>query len=478
MKQVCIVLLNAVLTILSFFWDGILFIIDLFPTNKGYNAQFGYTYQIASRANKGFLISTYRKLTRKKSFENLIICGGTGSGKTSKLLIPILFNLKNCSLVINDPSKELYYKCSGYLSQFFGIQVLNFSDATSSAGYNILSRIKKGNDIQKLADLLTRNTISGGSADPFWAIKTKETLSILIRLVLYQKKEYQTMANVLFCLNNLMANPEIIDELIVKTHDSKLLLDYKSLIATSDKVLQNILSSTKAALQIFDDEEIARVTSFDSIDFESLRERPTIIFLHNSVADMAYYSTLNAIVFQQFYTFILNGLPKKSDLDIFIILEEASSLYVPVLPIALANCRKYRVGTAILIQAPEQLETYYGKEATNIINNCITRIFLAGLSSINMLRELETISGKFTYKDKKGIDRTRPLITIDEARILPDNRTLILHANMPIIKGRVSPYYQSFKYSSYSNLPPVELHRELPERHIQFLTEPQEEELV
>ena len=284
------------------------------------------------------------------------------------------------------------------------------------------------------------------------------------------------MANVLFFLNNLMAaNPEMIDRLIVKTGDSKLLLDYKALIATSDKVLQNILSSTKAALQIFDDEEIAKVTSYDSIDFEELRERPTIIFLHNSVADQAYYSTLNAIVFQQFYTYILTEIPNESDLDIFILLEEASSLYVPVLPLALANCRKYRVGTVIIIQAPEQLETYYGKEASNIINNCITRIFLTGLSSLNMLRELETISGKFTYKDKKGAEKTRPLITIDEARMLPANRTLILHSNEPIIKGRVSPYYKSYKYQAFCNIPPVRLQTSLTSRPIKLFAEPLQE---
>ena len=474
MEEILKAILKFIIAFFSFLWDGLIYFIDSFPKSNEYNAKFGSTSKIASPFNEGLLISHKGKLTRKKSFENVLICGGTGSGKTSKLLIPILLNLKNCSIVINDPSKELYNKCSGYLSKFFYIKVLNFSDASKSAGYNILSRIKKSNDIQKLADLLTRTTVSGGN-DPYWSIKTKETLSILVRLVLFQEKKYRTMANVLFFLNNMMANPEMIDTLIVKTHDSKLLLDYKSLIANSDKGLQNILSSTKAALQNFDDDEIAKVTSYDSIDFEELRERPTIIFLHNNVADAAYYSTLNAIVFQQFYTYILSELPKDSDLDIFILLEEASSLYVPVLPLALANCRKYRVGTVIIIQAPEQLETCYGKEASNIINNCITRIFLAGISSVNMLRELETISGKFTYQDKKGAEKTRPLITIDEARLLPENRTLILHGNIPIIKGRVSPYYKSYKYQAFCNIPPVRLQTSLTSRPIKLFTEPLQE---
>jgi len=470
MKTLVQILFKTLSFFLSILWDGLLILADALGGRRGFNARFGYEHSIASRFNFGFLVTRNGRLSRRQSFENLLVCGGTGSGKTSKILIPNLLQLKNCSLLINDPSKELYLKCSGYLSKYFDIRVLNFSD-TASSGYNILSRVRSNTDVQKLADLLTKSTVDRGNNDPFWGIKTKEVLSVLIRLSLYQPKKYRNMANVLDLLNHLISSPETIDRLVVRTRDKKLLIDYKSIIAASDKVLQSILSNTKAGLQVFDDEMTAKVTAFDSIDFESLRARPTIIFLHNSIADQAYYSTLNAIVFQQFYSFILTELPRRSDLDIFIILEEASSLYVPVLPLALDNCRKYRVGTIIAIQAPEQLKTLYKNDAENIVNNCITKLYMPGLTAMDTLRELETFSGKTFYKDPKGVERIRPLLTIEDARMLNKNRSLIVHSNLPIIKGRTRAYFRSLRYKAYCSLPTMQLINRIPSRPVPLITE-------
>src|SRR5476651_1428386 len=89
---------------------------DAFEKQNGFNAAFGNESDIASRFNKGFLISKHRKLTRRKSYENILLSGPTGSGKTTRLLLKNLFALKNCSMVVNDPSKELFLLASGYLS--------------------------------------------------------------------------------------------------------------------------------------------------------------------------------------------------------------------------------------------------------------------------------------------------------------------------------------------------------------------------
>src|SRR5476651_913950 len=118
---------------------------DAFEKQNGFNAAFGNESDIASRFNKGFLISKHRKLTRRKSFENVLLSGPTGSGKTTRLLLKNLYSLKGCSLIINDPSGELYQLASGYMNPFFDIKSLNYSDSTVSSGFNVLSRIKKPN---------------------------------------------------------------------------------------------------------------------------------------------------------------------------------------------------------------------------------------------------------------------------------------------------------------------------------------------
>jgi type IV secretion system protein VirD4 len=288
-------------------------------------------------------------------------------------------------------------------------------------------------------------------------------------LVLHQSEEYRNMANVLHVLNNFAAQPKKVDIWIAKTKDAKLILDYKALIATPDKTLQNIVASAKAALQLFDDPEIAKTTAYDSIDFDELRRKPNIIFLHNSIADQKYVSILNGIFFEQLYGHILQRLPEKKELDLFVILEEASSLYVPLLPLALANCRKHRVGNLICVQSPNQLKTLYKDDADNIASNCVTKIYLPGQTSMETLRDLEALSGKCIYTDEKKQERVKQLLTVDEIRLLPENRSLILSGNNPFIKGRTSPYYKSYKYKKYAQIPPIPLQGDIPDEPIALM---------
>ncbi|MFZ4797534.1 MAG: type IV secretory system conjugative DNA transfer family protein [Bacteroidia bacterium] len=440
------------------------------PKQQGFKAEFGSETDIASSFNKGFLISKNRKLTRRKSFENLLISGPTGSGKTTRLLLKTLYELKNCSLVVNDPSKELYLLSSGYLTKYFDIQTLNFSDSKISSGYNILSRIQKPTDIHKIAHMLVASTLEKGSnGDPFWSLQTKNLLSIFIRLVQFQDVEFRTMANVLYILNVFAVKHKVVDGWILETKDKNLILEYKAVITTPEKTLQNITATCKAALQLFSDPEIAKVTSCDSIIFSALRQKPTIIFLHNSISNMKYTSTLNAIFFEQLYHHILENLPHKNELDLFIMLEEASSLYIPILSTAIANTRKHRVGNIICVQSPAQLEHFYYKDAQNITANCVSKIFLPGISSLEILRELETLGGKTNYIDEKGHEKTKSLITIDEIRLLEENRTLILSGNNRFILGRTSPYYRSFTYKRRSRIPPLPLKSDIQNTPIRLL---------
>src|SRR5690606_3525465 len=114
--------------------------------------------------------------------------------------------------------------------------------------------------------------------------------------------------------------------------------------------------------------------------------------------------------------------------------------------------------------------TFYKDDAENIVSNCVTKIFLPGITSMETLRDIETLSGKAMLKDKQGTERIRPLITIDEIRQLPENRTLILSGNHPIIKGRTSPYYHAyFTYLKYSKVPPIPLQGNIPGTPIQYL---------
>lgn len=457
--------------IFYFLWeiltDTVLSLIDG-RKNKGFNAQFGSEKLIASRFNRGFLISRHRKLTRRQSFASVALLGMTSSGKTTRILLKILYTLKNASLLVNDPSKELYLYASNYLSRFFEIKVINFSDYTISCGYNILSLCTTTTHINKLADLLTRSSIAKGNADPFWTLQSNMMLQICIRLLFHHPEKYRNMFNVVHIVKTFAASPEKVDRWIVQTKDEQLILDYKAFIKTPEKTLLNVVASVRAALQPFEDENIARVTAHNSINFSELRKKPTIIFLHNSIESQKYVNMLVSIFFEQFYGNILQELPAKKDLDIFVILEELSSLYIDILPVAIVNTRKYRLGNFLCLQNQQFLKTMYGEDAINIISNCGTKIYLPGTSDINTLKEIELLSGKHTYTDN-GKEKTKPLVTADEARQLGDNHTLILSSNKPIIKGRTSPFFRSLKYKAYSKLPPPPIVGDIPDEPIPLL---------
>jgi type IV secretion system protein VirD4 len=449
--------------------DGVVGIADAFTKPKGFSAQFGRESMIASRWNRGFLISKNRRLSRRLSYQNLLLCSQTGGGKTVKVILKNLLLLRNCFAIINDPSGELYQKVSKYLSRYFNIIILNWSDHTVSCGYNFLDNIRKPNDINKIVHLLVAD-ISKGNADPFWASAAKDALSIALRIVMLQPKEFRHMANVRMVLQHLSATPEKVDAWVAKV-DAKLILDYKSLISNSPKTLQSILATAKACTQAWDDETVARITAHSSLDISQLRKKPTLIFLHTSVGDQKQFSGLTAMFFEQVFNTLLSKPKEKDDLPAYVFLEECSSLYIPLLPLFLANARKHCIGTLICLQTLSgQLKQMYGSDSSNIITNCVTKLFLAGQTEIEVLRELETLGGKTTYLDDKKGERVRSLISMDEIRQLKQNRSIIISSNKPLIKGRVSPYYRSLRFRAYTRLEPLSLKGDIPNTPIALMT--------
>lgn len=473
MKTALLIVLQIIQCIIAIVCSFFNALIDAFAKQKGFNAEFGSIRSIASWLKKGFVIAAFgRRLSMRLSMQNVLISGPTGSGKSSRIILPTLFSLTRCSALITDPSKELYFRSSGYLSQRCKIRTINFADASMSSGYNPLAHIKKSNDVNKIAAILVSTTLEkgGNNSDQFWNLQAKSCLSIFLRLALHQPQEYRNLANVLQLISIASAKPERIDELVAKTANEKLIFDWQAFISTPEKTLQLILASAKSALQPFEDEEIAKTTSHNSIDFDELRKSQTVIFLLSSVSEQKYVNVLNSLFYQQFYAHVLDRIPEKHELPIMVILEECSSMYIELLPLALANCRKHSVANMLCVQSSHtQLKATYGDQAKNIIQNCVTKLFLPGETSMEVLREIEALSGKCTYKDEHGTERTKYLVTADEARMLPDNRSLIISGNKPIIKGRTSPYWRNLLFRQCATLPPVPFKTDIPDTPVPLI---------
>jgi len=151
--------------------------------NKGYNAEFASAGTILSRGGEGFCLTGVRNLDRKRSYENALIIGGTGVGKSSVVLIPSLYTMRS-SFIVHDPSGELHSRTAGYLKQRgYTILVLNPSNPAISSGYNPLSRVRSSSEIQKVASMLVDTAFGQKTKDPFWNTQAVALLSMFITVL-------------------------------------------------------------------------------------------------------------------------------------------------------------------------------------------------------------------------------------------------------------------------------------------------------
>ena len=252
-------------------------------------------------------------------------------------------------------------------------------------------------------------------------------------------------------INAFSGTPQKVDKLFVRAKDDDLLADYKAYVAYDSKMLMSIIATARTALSIFADPEVAKVTACDSIDFESFRKQKTILYINNDVNSMKYYSVLSSMFFEQFFGNVMSHLPEKNDLPVFFLLDEASSLYLSILPVAISNIRKYNAGILQVYQSQSQLFDLYGiPQGRNILANSFAKVYMPG-QPLETARELELLLGKYEFVDDENNKRTRQLLTMDEIRIL--NEALILIGNHPPVKTKMIPYYEQTKMRLLTELP-------------------------
>lgn len=449
-------LFSLLVEIVTVFFDFIASLIQ--PDRKTeYDADFISVRNILQRKDTGFCLTGKFSLSIEESYKNCLVLGGSGSGKSSTILVnSILFMMRGkSSLVINDPSGELLLLTSGVLKlSGYIVKVLDYNSIFSEC-FNPLKRCKSISDIQKLSALLIRNALGESRGDQFFNKSAESVLSLFIRyLIFYTQPEYRTLYNVLHLINLFAGSPEKIDKLILKTKDEKLIAEYKAFINYGSKTLMSVVATAKTSLSLWTDETVAMISSVDTIDFAEFREKRIALFINNSVPDMQYFGALSSLFFQQFFNEILIKIPQKKENSIFFLLDEAGSMYLPSLSVVISNIRKYKSGILLVFQDSHFIESIYGSHETkNISANCYAKIYLPG-QPIETCKMLETTLGRFEYTDEKEILRTRQLMTADEIRIT--DKAIILIGNKPPIHGTLHPFYKNGKLKSMTKILPCE----------------------
>lgn len=452
--------------ILTLLWDVLMVIFNRQPKRKEVlDADFIQAKKILSAFNRGFSLNGTLHATTKDSYMSAMVLASSGGGKTVTVCIPTLYNLSKHghSVIINDPSGELYRASAGIFSKRgYSIKVLHYSNPDISDGYNPMFRATDASGLQKVASLLVRNALGENSKDPFWSTQSVLLISLLMRILKKQNPWYQNLANVKLLLDTMAVNSEAMAVIVAKCADREILSEYKQFVVMDKKLLVSIVSTCRAALAIFSDPSVQKLTAFDSIDFDGFRSEKTVLFIQNKTGEIKYYSTLSAIFFEQCFTHIMERFPEKNERSIFFVIDEASSLYLPSLQIALSNLRKFRAGIMTIAQDYNQYVHLYGSyEAEAIRSNSFSKIFFPG-QSIPVCRDLEVTLGQFQYQDEQGNIKTRSLMSADEIRAMEPNTALIVCGSHRAIHTKMYPYYKNFKYRRLASLPMPELTSKLP----------------
>ena len=343
--------------------------------------------------------------------KNVLIVGGSGSGKTRFFIKPNLMQLHS-SYVVTDPKGQLVLETGRLLERAgYKISVLNTINFKKSMHYNPFAYIHSEKDILKLVTCLIANTTgSGQKGDEFWTNAEKLLYMALIGYIHYEApEEEQNFGTMLEMLNSMevreddeeFKNPVdcLFDELKAKDPGHFAVRQYAKYKLAAGKTAKSILVSCGARLAPFDIAELRDVTAYDELALDTLGDRKTALFLIMSDTD----STFNFLI-SMVYTQLFNLLCEKAD-DVYggrlpvhvrCLIDECANIgQIPNLEKLMATIRSREISACLVLQAQSQLKALYKDNADTIIGNCDSRLFLGG-SEPSTLKELSQSLGKET----------------------------------------------------------------------------------
>ena len=354
--------------------------------------------------------------------KNVLVVGGSGSGKTRFWLKP---NLLQChsSYVVTDPKGTIVLECgNAMLKNGYKVRILNTINFKKSMHYNPFSYVHSEKDILKLVTTLMTNTKGEGSGgDPFWEKSERLLLTALIAYLHYEAPvEEQNFATLLEMLNTMQVleddeeyqNPVdlLFEELAKKKPNSFAGRQYKLYKLAAGKTAKSILISCGARLAPFDIQELRDLTMYDELQLDTLGDKKTALFLIMSDTD----STFNFLI-SMVYTQLFNLLCDKADdvyggklpIHVRCLIDECANIgQIPNLEKLVATIRSREISACLVLQARSQLKAIYKDNADTIVGNMDSQIFLGG-SEPTTLKDLSEILGKetidaFNTSDTRG----------------------------------------------------------------------------
>ena len=410
--------------------------------------------------------------------KNVLVVGGSGSGKTRFWLKP---NLLQChsSYVVTDPKGSIVVECgNALLKNGYKLKILNTINFKKSMHYNPFAYVHSEKDILKLVTTLMTNTKGEGSGgDPFWEKSERLLLTALIAYLHYEAPvEEQNFATLLEMLNTMQVleddeeyqNPVdlLFEDLGKKKPKSFAVRQYKLYKLAAGKTAKSILISCASRLAPFDIKEVREITMYDELDLDMLGDERTALFLIMSDTDGTFAFLISLI-----YSILFNRLCERADdvyggrlpIHVRCLIDEAANIgQIPNLERLMATIRSREISACLVLQAQSQLKALYKDNMDTIIGNCDASLFLGGkeettLKSWNSLLGKETID-LYNTSVTKGNQEShgqnfqklgKDLMSVDELAVMDGGKCLL---QIRGVRPFLSRKYDITKHPNYKLL--------------------------
>jgi len=402
--------------------------------------------------NRGLVFSRTSRLNLEDSFKNLCLIAPTGSGKTTRYVIP---NILECSgsVVVTDPSGEIFQKTSAHMKRRgFRVQVLRPGDFRGGLCFNPLSRFRTAQELKQVATILGQNN---AGSDPFWATGAVNIIYLcLLALVAAGVEKESHLGRVRELLNEFGVDGKGVEPFMGEHLSPTEYREFLGFVAQDDKVISGVLSSARVALDGWNDPDIVRFSATNTVDIGALRTGKTIIYVIVPEDKIKYFSTLVNL----FYSACFEHCLKHSGKPVFFFLDEFGNLgKIPNFASVATTLRKRNCSISIILQEMAQLTAVYGHhEAKSIFaGGMANKLFFSGLD-LETCTYLEQVLGKTTesgaVKEGRGEDvqmttTGKPLMSADRVRMMGwDEAVLVSGARLPV-KLKMKPYFRVWGWS-------------------------------
>ena len=433
------------------------------------------------------IMSSRPKSPKNARNKNVLIVGGSGSGKTRFWLKP---NLMQCqskeypvSFVVTDPKGSIVVECGKMLLRYgYKIKILNTINFKKSMHYNPFAYVRSEKDILKLVTTLIANTKGEGKAgDDFWVKAETLLYTALIGYIHFEAPEHEQNFSTLIEFINAsevreddedFKNPVdlMFDRLEEKDPQHFAVRQYKKYKLAAGKTAKSILISCGARLAPFDIKELRELTAYDEMELDTLGDKKTALFIIISDTD----DTFNFLV-SMAYTQLFNLLCDKADdvyggrlpIHVRCLIDEAANIgQIPKLEKLMATIRSREISACIVLQAQSQLKALYKDNADTIIGNCDSMVFLGGKEKTT-LKDLSETLGKetidmFNTSDTRGTQRSyglnyqklgKELMSMDELAVMDGGKCILqLRGVRPFLSDKYDiTQHPNYKYLSDSD---------------------------